>query len=126
MRNFRQMLALLFFGAVLQQRGAEHPDAEAVERRSAVERAHFLAQNLGLVARESAAAALARPLWHRPALRGHAFEPLALRVGLKFPMPAAPASVFLGLRRVAHLGGTIRLQPRARLFAKIFKIFHCY
>src|SRR5580692_362578 len=120
------MLALLFFVAVLQQRGAEHPDAEAVERRAAVERAHFLAQNFCLVARESATTVLARPLRHRPTLSRHAFEPLALCVGLKFPMPAAPASVFLGLRRAAHLGRAIRFKPRARLFTKIFKVFHSY
>src|SRR6202045_942138 len=90
----RQMLALLFFVAVLQQCGSEHPDAEAVERRAAVEGAHLLAQNFCLVTRESAPAVLARPFRPRPTLRRHAFEPLALRVGLKFPMPAAPASVF--------------------------------
>src|ERR1700722_12986799 len=120
------MLVLLFFVAVLQQRGSEHPDAEAVERRTTVERAHLLAQNFCLVAGESAAAVLARPLRHRPPLRRHAFEPLALRVGLKFPMPAAPASVFFGLRRAAHLGRAIRFEPRARLFTKIFKVFHSY
>src|ERR1700735_3559159 len=120
------MLALLFFRAVLQQRGAEHPDAEAVERRAAVERAHFLAQNFSLVAREAAAAVLARPLRHRPALLSHALEPLPLRVGLKNPTPAAPAGIFFGLRRTPHLGRTIRFQPCARLFAKIFRIFHSY
>jgi hypothetical protein len=120
------MLALLFFRAVLQQRGAEHPDAEAIERGAAVERAHFLAQNFSLVARESTAAVFARPLRHRPALLRHALEPQSLRVGLKFPMPPAPASVFFGLRRPAHLGRAIRLEPRARLFPKIFKILHSY
>src|SRR5580700_8001311 len=120
------MLALLFFRAVLQQCGAEHPDAEAVERRAAVERAHFLPQNFRLVARKAATAVLARPLGHRPALLCHALEPLPLRVGLKDPMPAAPAGVVFGLRRTPHLGRTIRLQPCARLFAKIFEIFHSY
>src|ERR1700722_15530081 len=120
------MLALLFFGAVLQQRRAEHPDAEAVRRRAAVERALFLAQNFGLVARESAAAVLTRPLRHRPPLLRHAFEPQSLRVGLKFPMPSAPASVFFSLGRPPHFGRAIRLEPRARLFPKSVKIFHNY
>ena len=124
--DFRQMLALLFFVAVFQQRGSEHPDAEAVERRAAVERAHFLTQNFCLVAREAAAAVLARPFGHCPPLRRHPFEPLALRVGLKFPMPSAPASVFFGLQWATHLGRAICFEPRARLFTKIFKVFHSY
>ena len=73
--NLRQMLALLLLGAVLQQRRSEHRDAEAVQRRAAAERAHFLAQNFGLVAREAAAAVLTRPLRHRPTLFRHALEP---------------------------------------------------
>src|ERR1700722_2887267 len=120
------MLALLFFGAVLQQRRAEHPDAEAVERRAAVERAHFRPQNFGLVARESAAAVLTRPLRHRPSLLHHALEPQSLSVGSKFPMPPAPASVFFSPHRPPQRERTIRLEPGVRLFPKTFKIFHSY
>src|SRR5208337_5672068 len=118
--NLRQLLALLFFGTIFEQRRSEHRDAEAGQRRAASERAHFLAQNFGLVAREAAAAVLARPLRHRPTLGRHAFEPQPLRVGLEIRMPAAPASVFLALHRASHLGRTIRLQPGARIFAESF------
>src|ERR1700731_4726475 len=114
------MLALLFFGAVLQQRRAEHPNAEAVQRRAAVERAHFLAQNFSLVARQSAAAVLTRPLRHCPAAFRHTLEPLSLRLGLESPMPAAPTGIFLSLRRSPHLGRAIRFEPGACFFPKSF------
>ena len=46
-RDFVQEPQLLPFGAELQQRRAEHPDAEAAERRARIDAAHFLAQHLG-------------------------------------------------------------------------------
>src|ERR1700676_2422872 len=107
------MLFFLRLVAVFQQRGTEHPDAEAIEWRAASERRHFLAQNFRLVARESATAVLAWPLRHRPALGGHPLHPLALRIGLEGPASTAPAGIVFALAGSAHFRRAIRLQPRA-------------
>src|SRR5208282_3606402 len=123
-RDFRQMLFLLRLVAVLQQRRTEHPDAEAVERRAASERGHFLAQDFRLVARKPAAAVLARPFGHRPALGRHALHPLLLRIGLEGDAAAAPAGVVLADRRFAHFGRAVGLQPRASFCSEGFEIAH--
>src|SRR5208282_5292800 len=106
--------------------GGRHPVFQSDAQRLWLERMAEKGWTVPEWPRETAAAVLARPLRHRPTLLGHALQPQALRVGLKNPMPAAPAIVFLGLRRAPHLGRTIRLQPGARLYPKAFKIFHSY
>ena len=73
--NFGDMLALLFFVAKLQQRGAKHPDTQVVERRAAAQRFHFFAQDFGLTLVKTATTVFGRPVRHRPALVGHALEP---------------------------------------------------
>src|SRR5271169_3498019 len=103
------MLLLLRLVAVFQQRRSEHPDPEAVERRAASERGHFLAEDFSLVAREPAATVLAWPFGHRPALGGHPLHPLLLRIRFEGDAPAAPAGVVFAQRGRAHFGRTIRL-----------------
>ena len=110
-RDLRQVLALLRLVAELQQRRAEHPDAEAVERRAAAERTLFLCEHLALLGREATTAVFARPGRHGPAAFGHAFEPGALRVGRECPVAPAPAHVVFAGHRPAHLGRAVRLQP---------------
>src|SRR5579885_2099818 len=125
-RDLGQMLALLLLVAVLQQRRPEHPDAEAVERRAAAERAHLLAQNLGFLVRKTTAAILPGPFGNGPTLRRHPLQPYALCLGLEDPFASAPAGVFLALGRLAHLGRAIRLEPCAGFLAKGFQIGHLF
>src|SRR5262249_53163409 len=116
-RDRRQDAALLLLVAVLQQRGAEHPDAEALQCGPTFERRHLLAQDRRLGVRETAAAVVARPRRHRPAARGHALHPRALRVALELEALAAPADVALA-GGLAHLARAIGLEPGARVAPK--------
>src|SRR5262249_22327782 len=117
-RDLGQVLELLRLVAVLEQRGAEHPDAKAVERRTATERAHFLAQHVGLVLGQATAAVFARPGGHRPPALGHAMEPGALRLGLKLEVAPTPAGVGLARGGAAHFGRAVGFEPRAGLAAE--------
>ena len=117
-RDLRQVLALLLLAAVLQQRRAEHPDAEALQRRAALERGHLLAQDRRLRVREAAAAVVARPGRHRPAALAHALHPRALRLALELEALAAPADVGFALHGLAHLGRAVGLQPGAGVATK--------
>src|SRR3546814_7167532 len=55
-RDRVEILDLLLLGPELQQRGAEHPDTEAVERRARMDALHFLFEDLGLLGGEPRAA----------------------------------------------------------------------
>jgi hypothetical protein len=109
-----QVLALLGFGAVPEQGGAKHGDAETLQRHAAAEPGHFLAQHLGLLARQAGAAVFRGPFGHGPALVGHAAKPLALGLGLEAEPAPAPADVVFVAHRLPHLGRTVLLQPGAR------------
>ena len=65
--DFRNVLLLLLLVAVLEQRRAEHRNAEGRERRSAFELRHLLTQHARLVLAQPAAAVLFRPFRHGPA-----------------------------------------------------------
>ena len=75
LRDSRQVAQLLFFGSKLQQRGADHARAETREWRTRAEPRHLFEQANVFIFAESAAAILRRPVWHRPTLLDHAFEP---------------------------------------------------
>ena len=107
--DLRQMLGLLFLGAVFQQRRPKHPDAEARQRRPRAHRRHFLAQHLGFGAVEAAAAVLLRPVRHGPALVAHPLEPHLLRFGGELGVAAAPEHIVVIGDRLAHLRRAIGL-----------------
>src|SRR6185369_9669466 len=113
-RDLPQVMALLFFAAVFEQRRAEHPDAEALQRHAALEGRHFLAQDRGLGVIQAAAAVRARPHRHGPAALAHALEPLALRLALVLEALAAPADVAFGLGGLPHFAWAVGFEPGAR------------
>ena len=123
-RDLGQVFLLLRLIAVFQQRRAEHPDAETVEGRAAFHRAHFFAQDFRFVLGEAAAAEFLRPVRHGPAARGHALQPLLLRLVLELPVAAAPTAVFFVVRRRTHFGRAICLEPGACLAPEGFEIGH--
>src|SRR5262249_44218384 len=84
----------------------------------------LLAQHLVLGAIEAATAILLRPVRHGPALVAHALEPDALRFRREFCVTAAPEHVGIGGGGLAHFRRAVRLQPGARLLAKLFEIGH--
>src|SRR6185312_11601672 len=100
-RDLRQVLALLFLAPELEQRGPEHPDAEAAQRQPAAHLALLFVEDLRARRIEPRAAQLAWPRRRRVALRDHRIEP-ALRVGvreaLRLLFSAAPDLVFFPLR----------------------------
>src|SRR3546814_11087076 len=59
-RDRVEILDLLLLGPELQQRGAEHPDTEAVERRARMDALHFLFEDLGLLGGEPSGSASGR------------------------------------------------------------------
>src|SRR5690606_1666991 len=79
--DLRQVLPLLLLGAELEQGRADHREAEADQRRGQAAARQLLAQHPRLLAREAAAAVLARPLRGREAALGARIEP-ALAVGV--------------------------------------------
>src|SRR5260370_12896002 len=80
--DLREIFSLLRLGAVFEQRRTEHPDAEARQRGTAMEPRPLLAQHLGFLALEPAAAILLRPFRYGPAARAHALQPNPLVVRL--------------------------------------------
>ena len=112
-----QVLLLLRLRAVLQQGRAQHGDAEGVEGAAAPELSHFLAQHLGLRRAEAAAAVGGRPVRRGPAARGHAVQPLALRLA-ELRLSPAPDHVGVAAHRRAHLRRAVGLQPGVRLRAE--------
>src|SRR5690606_23675630 len=106
-RDLGEVMDLLLLGAEFEHRGAEHPDAEAVERRACIDALHFLAENLGLFGRETSAAISLGPVGHRIALRDARFEPRFLGVVLEHPFAPAPAHIALVAHGFAHFGGAI-------------------
>ena len=123
-RDLVQIMDLLLFGPEFEQRGAEHPDTEAVERRARVDALHFLFQDLGLFGGQPGAAIFLRPIGNGVALCGAGFEPLFLGVILENPFAAAPAHIAFVADGFAHFGGTIGFQPGAHFGAKSVLIAH--
>src|SRR3984893_18310506 len=97
------MFLLLRVGAVVQQRGPEHGNAERDQRLARAYRRHLLANDLGLSRIEAAAAIFLRPMRYGPALVAHPLEPDALRLGGEFGIAAAPKSIFVRGHRPPHL-----------------------
>ena len=117
--DLRQVLAALLLGAELEQHGAEHPQAEALERLAAAERAQLLVEDGRFVGRQAAAAVLARPRRRRPAALGHARKPEPRVVVREHRLPPAPHPLLLAGKRRAHRGRAARREPRARLLSEI-------
>src|SRR5579862_7372825 len=107
------MLAFLRLASVLQERGPEHPQTQALQRGAAPEAAHLLAEDARLLGGQAGAAVLAWPGGRRIAALRHAIEPGA-RVGIdRRGLRSAPdAIVSLGRRR-AHGRRTVLLEPAA-------------
>ncbi|MNN23784.1 hypothetical protein D3C81_1371920 [compost metagenome] len=120
-RNPGQVFALLRLGAIFQQRGPEHGDAEALQRHAAMQPLHLGAQHPGLGRAQPRATILAWPFRNRPALFGHPLQPQPLRFRLVAELAAAPADVFLVLHRQAHFRGAIGLQPGVCLLPERFQ-----
>src|ERR1700747_1981033 len=118
------MFAPLRLAAVFQERRTQHPDPETVQRCSATEFGHFVAENVGPLARAPGAAVFGGPLRNRPAARRHALEPEALLFGLKLPAPSAPTKIRLTGDGPAHARGAIDFEPGAYLGAPVVKISH--
>src|SRR3546814_9007547 len=106
---------LLLFGAEFEQRRAEHPDAEAVERRARADALHFLSEDLGLFGREAGAAIGFGPVGDGIALFHAALEPQFLRLVLEHERAPAPADVVL--RSEEH---TSELQSLMRTSYAVF------
>ena len=122
-RDRRQEMLLLRFGAEMQQRGAEHPDAKARQWRPAFEPRHFLPEDFCFGARQSAAAIFLWPVGHGPALCGHDIQPLFL-TGLEGRIAAAPDGIALVDHRLAHLRRAVGLKPGGSLCAEGFQVRH--
>src|SRR5690606_28619372 len=120
----RLVLELLPLGAVLEQRRAEHPDAEGVERAAAAEAAHLGGEHARFRGRQAATAILAWPGGRGPAALGHALEPEALRFGLEGPVAPAPAAFGVVGDRFAHLGRAVGLEPGAGLAPEVCERVH--
>ncbi len=123
-RDLRQEMLLLLLGAELQQRRAEHGDAEAGQRRARAEPRHLFLQDLRLRGRKPAATIVLRPMRDGPAFLAHPLHPLTLSVALEGRIAAAPAGVRLRPHRLAHLRRAIRLQPRARFRTESLDFSH--
>ena len=108
---------LLFVITELEQRRAEHPEAEREERRARLDAAHFLFQHARLRAAQAAAAILLGPFRRGPALLAHPVEPeFGFRV-LEGGITPAPHNLVIRHRR-AHRGRAILLQPLAGVGAE--------
>src|SRR5229473_8009381 len=118
------MFLLLRVGAVVQQCGPEHGNAERDKRLARAERRHLLADDFCLFRIEASAAIFLRPMWHGPALVAHPLEPDALRLGGEFRVATAPEGIFVRGHRAPHLRRTIGFQPGAGFTAKIFQVGH--
>src|SRR6266852_1382731 len=118
------MFLLLRVGAVVQQCGPEHGNAERDQRLARADCRHLLAHDFGLFRIEASAAIFLRPMWHGPALVAHPLEPDALRLGGEFRVAAAPERIFVRGHRPPHLRRTIGLEPGAGFAAKTFQIGH--
>src|SRR5690349_18732662 len=100
------MLGLLLGRAVFEQHRAQHPDAEALQRRPAIEQPHLFIEDACFRRRKAAAAVFPGPRRHGPPLGGHALEPdSGIRV-LEAGAPTAPDDLVLGHWR-AHAGWAI-------------------
>ena len=120
----RQMLLLLVLGAELQQRRAEHPNAEAVQRRASVDARHFLLQHLRFGRRQAAAVIFLRPHRRCPAALRHPLQPDPLRIGREGPLAPAPAYIVVAASRLTHLRRAVLLQPCACLAAEGVEVGH--
>ncbi len=123
-RDRVQIVDLLLLGTELQQRGAEHPDAEAVERRARLDALHFLFEDLGLLGGQAGAAIGLRPVGDGVALRHAGIEPLLLGVVLEHRSCGRPSRRPLVTHGLAHFGGAVRLQPFAHLGAESVQFAH--
>ena len=121
--DLRQVLELLRFVTELEQCRAEHPDAEARQRRSCIDAAEFLLQHAVLVDRQSAAAVLLRPHRTRPAFLGHPRQPHA-RFGIDELLAAAAPNGFFFVAGGTHRRRTVRLEPGAGFAAERVEIAH--
>ena len=120
-----QMVQLLLFAAVFQQRRPEHRNAEAVQRVARPDRAHFFAQHLGFRRRQPATAIFLRPIGDGPAAFAHHLQPLRLRrVGIGIIVAPTPADVLIATDRLAHVWRAVRLQPRAGVGSELIEIGH--
>ena len=123
-RDLGEVMDLLLLGTEFEQRRAEHPDAEAVERRARIDALHFLLEDLRLFGRESRTAIGFRPVGDGIAFRYAGLEPLFLGVILEHPFAAAPADVAFVADGLAHFGGAVGFQPRAHFGAEGVQIAH--
>ena len=121
-RDLREVLALERLAAELQERRADHGEAEADERRRQVEPRDLGLEHLGLVAREPAAAVLARPPRRRPPARGRELEPAA-RLGVPERDPPAAPDVRLGVAALAAQdGGYLAFEDAPHLGTKAIEV----
>src|ERR1700675_5047043 len=118
------MFLLLRVGAVVQQRGPEHGNADRDQRLALADCRHLLAHDFGLFRIEAPAAICLRPMRYGPSLVAHPLEPDALRLGGEFRVATAPEGIFVRGHRPPHLRRTIGLQPGAGFTAKIFQVGH--
>src|SRR3546814_19204800 len=90
-RDRVEILDLLLLGTELQQRGAEPPDTEAVERRARMDALHFLFEELGLLGGEPRTAIGFGPVGPGSSLRharsGPTFWALVLDPPFRAPSP---------------------------------------
>src|SRR3546814_14358020 len=96
---------LLLFGAEFEQRGPQHPDAEALERRAGIDSRHFLLEHLGLFGRQARAAIGLGPVGLGIALLHAAPEPLFLRVILDIDLEPTSADIVLFSAWSPPIGG---------------------
>ena len=108
--DFRQMTQLLIFGAVFQQRRADHRYAHSTEWGTRVDALQFLEQHEKLVLLQTSPAIRHRPGRHGPALLRHPFEP-RVRVGIGAAPLVTTAHLLPGLHASAHRGRAVFLQP---------------
>ena len=123
-RDFVEEAPLLPFGPEMEQRRAEHPDAEARQRRACPDAGHFLAQDLAFGRRQARAAIFLGPFGHGVTLIATRFEPRLLRIVFEAGVAAPPIDVFLVPHGLAHFGRAVGFEPVAHFGAEAFRIGH--
>ena len=118
--DFGQMFQFLLLVAEMEQRRAQHGDAETVEWRARADPGHLLPQDFQFLLVEATTAVFLRPVRHGPAARRHAVAPDFL-VGM-VDLGIAPAVIVIieTLDGCAHGSRAVFLQPGSCFLAELF------